>query len=95
MTMHVGNLNSPNDNAAKRTYRLLKRGWQSSADIIAKVGTTCPTTRVHEVKVQLGSGEVLEKRMRKGERAHYAEWRVRQLKPCTCRRCREPRTDTT
>lgn len=58
MSMKVKRLNR-----AQRAYRVMRRGWASSLDLIQRVGTVCPTKARSEVR---GMGVQLEARRRNG-----------------------------
>lgn len=59
--MHAGNIESAKT-AAGRLYRAFgRRGyWHSAAVLAARIGTTCLSTRIAEVRAQLPRGERIE-----------------------------------
>lgn len=59
--MHAGNILNERT-AAGRLYRAFgRRGyWHSAAELAARIGTTCLSTRISEVRAQLPAGERIE-----------------------------------
>lgn len=41
-------------NRSERAYRLMRRGWTSSLDLIQQCGTVCPTKVRSEVRLNMG-----------------------------------------
>lgn len=62
-------------NRAQRTYRLLRRSWSTSMDIIREVGSVKPTNCVSEVRRVYPEFQVLKRRNPQG----LCEYRMVEL----------------
>jgi len=63
--MHAGSIDNPRTAAAK-LYGVLKRTrgrWSSGLQLALAIDSTCISTRISEVKRQLPSGEIIEKKL--------------------------------